>query len=46
MRTARLLTGRGVGAVHNRKWHYNTPRGQTNACENIALPQTSFAGGN
>ena len=22
------------------------PRGQTDACENIALPQTSFAGGN
>ena len=22
------------------------PRGQTNACENITLPQTSFAGGN
>ena len=21
------------------------PRGQTNTCENIALPQTSFAGG-
>ena len=23
-----------------------TPRGQTNTCENITLPQTSFAGGN
>ena len=23
-----------------------TPRGQTGACENITLPQTSFAGGN
>ena len=22
------------------------PRGQTNICENITLPQTSFAGGN
>ena len=22
------------------------PRGQTNTCENITLPQTSFAGGN
>ena len=24
----------------------DTPHGQTNTCENITLPQTSFAGGN
>ena len=57
MHTARLLTGKtgvvlsrgGGGAVHNRKWHHNTPFstpcGQTDTCENITLPQTSFAGG-
>ena len=26
-------------------WEANPPRGQTNSCENITLPQTSFAGG-
>ena len=45
MHTARLLTGGGA-AVHNRKWHHNTPyhHWQTDACEDIALSQTSFAG--
>ena len=37
----------GGGAVHNRKWHHNTPLpfGQTDR-KNITLPQTSFADGN
>ena len=26
-------------------WEANPPPGQTNTCENITLPQTSFAGG-
>ena len=46
MHTTRFLTGGGA-AVHNRKWHHNTPyhHWQTDACEDIALSQISFAGG-
>ena len=53
LRTARSLPYRGVSV--KRGWAGlsggvlsqvdRPPRGQTDACENITLPQTSFAGG-
>ena len=51
MRTARFsghLFGGGSGVCSGSAWGClpRSPRGQTDACENITLPQTSFAGGN
>ena len=38
-RVGAVLSGRG-GAVHNRKWHHNTPLPLwTDRCKNITLPQ-------
>ena len=40
-----LLEGTWDQAARQEVVSYTSPRGQTNICENIALPKTSYAGG-